>query len=395
MMACSFDERPERSARVSDVMSSGTRVAVRHDALHEASAKLADGYDALGERTPLHVSGMSHRSPMIRSLGVLFLAPGASARLLFAAQVPRRRRFGLTSSIGISLSPNQVAERSWSRMGEKPSDGQKQSSGRTPRANTATSAPPGKRLVATQRGQASSKRAGRTKKGAQLSLPRTGGWGGKRRGAGRKRSTPNASSRVTHAPRPVHKGRHPVHVTLRAKPGLPSFRKQRVQRLLAEVLRDQRRRRYSDDFRVIHYSIQANHLHLIVEADTERARGYDPLRSGISGLEIAVARRLNLMLRRKGKVWADRYHRRDPKTPKETRSGLAYVFDNYTHHGERSFGEGVLDLYSSACMFDGWEGPHFVPDESDRWLWPVCRARTWLLRQGYLVHGRLTITPTR
>ena len=59
-----------------------------------------------------------------------------------------------------------------------------------------------------------------------------------------------------HAKRPVHKGRHPVHVTLRAKAGLPSFRQQRVQRLLADVLRDQRRRRYVDDFRVVHDSIQ-------------------------------------------------------------------------------------------------------------------------------------------
>jgi hypothetical protein len=104
-----------------------------------------------------------------------------------------------------------------------------------------------------------------------------------------------------------------------------------VVRLFTEVLRDQRRRRYKDDFRVIHFSIQSNHLHLIVEADTERAKGrYEPLRSGVSGLEIAFARRLNRMLRRKGKVWADRYHRRDLKTPTETAIGLSYVFNNYT-----------------------------------------------------------------
>jgi putative transposase len=166
-----------------------------------------------------------------------------------------------------------------------------------------------------------STRKRRPKKGEQLALPRTGGWGGKRRGAGRKRWDANMAgsrSRVVHTPRPVHKGRHPVHVTLRAKPGLPSFRQQRIQRLVAEVLRDQRRRRYRNDFRIVHYSIQSNHLHLVVEADTERAKGYKPLRSGVSGFEIAFARRLNLLLRRRGKVWADRYHRHDLKTPKET-----------------------------------------------------------------------------
>ena len=238
----------------------------------------------------------------------------------------------------------------------------------------------------------------RSKKGEQLTLGRTGGWGGKRRGAGRKRTDggrlgSRSGSRVVHDKRPVHKGRHPVHVTLRAKAGLPSFRQQRVQRLLADVLRDQRRRRYKDDFRVVHYSIQGNHLHLVVEADSERAEGYQPLRAGISGLAIAFARRLNMMLRRRGKIWADRYHRRDLKTPKETRFGLAYLFGNYTHHGEKSYGDGVLDIFASGCVFDGWEGAHFVPAEGERWRWPVCRAETWLMRQGYRVHGKLTINP--
>ncbi len=238
------------------------------------------------------------------------------------------------------------------------------------------------------------KKPKKPKKGEQLSLPRTGGWGGKRRGAGRKPSNPDARSRVSHAKRPVHKGRHPVHVTLRAKTGLPSLRQQRVQRILADVLRDQRKRRYKDHFRVNHYSIQGNHLHLIVEADTESAPGYDPLRAGVSGFAIALGRRLNFLLGRKGKVWVDRYHRHDLATPKETWNALSYVFGNYTHHGVRSFGEGVLDLYASGCVFDGWDGPHYVPDESDRWRFPVCPAETWLLRHGYRVHGPLTITPT-
>jgi REP element-mobilizing transposase RayT len=243
-------------------------------------------------------------------------------------------------------------------------------------------------------GDAAAKRpVARRRPGEQLELPKTGGWGGARRGAGRKRAA-GERSRVEHARRPPHKGRHPVHVTLRAKTGLPSFRKQRVHRLLAEVLQDQRKRRYKDDFRVLHFSIQGNHLHLIVEADSERGDGgYRPLRAGISGLEIAFARRLNRMLGRTGKVWADRYHRHDLKTPREMSRGLAYVFGNYTHHGEWSYGDGVLDVFSSAWLFDGWAGPHVVFDDSERWWWPICPARSWLASCGYLKHGRLTIVP--
>lgn len=240
-------------------------------------------------------------------------------------------------------------------------------------------------------------RTTRAKPPKQLELPLTSGWGGARRGAGRRPAAPKARSRVPHAKRPKHVGRHPVHVTLRAKHGLPSFRQQLIHRLLAGVLRDQRRRRYQSTFRVLHFSIQANHLHLIVEADTERAAadGYKPLRFGVSGLEIAFAKRLNRLLHRKGKVWADRYHRHDLKTPRETWFGLAYVFGNYTHHGERSYGAGVVDLFSSACMFDGWAEEHFVPLRADRWRWPVCRAQTWLARVGYRKHGLLPLVPSR
>jgi hypothetical protein len=165
--------------------------------------------------------------------------------------------------------------------------------------------------------------------------------------------------------------------------------------MFAEVLRGQRKRKYEGEFRVVHFSVQANHLHLVVEADSERAQngGYDALRAGLSGLAIAFARRLNMILRRKGSVWADRYHRHDLKTPREVHRALGYVFGNYTHHGERSYGEGVLDLHSSAWLFDGWDGAHVTFEDAERWRWPVCRARTWLLSLGYRKHGLLKIRP--
>ena len=133
----------------------------------------------------------------------------------------------------------------------------------------------------------------------------------------------------------------------------------------------------------------------MIEADTERAaaQGYNAMRSGVSGFEIAFARRLNMMLRRKGKVWDDRYFRRDLKTPRETAIGYGYIFDNFTHHGEWSFGDGVLDLHSSAWLFDGWDRPHVMFHQGERWRWPICRAATWLARVGYLKHGPLAITP--
>jgi hypothetical protein len=172
-----------------------------------------------------------------------------------------------------------------------------------------------------------------------------------------------------------------VHVTLRAESGLPSFRAEIVEKTFCRVLTLQKTRRYEPAFQVVHFSIQKDHLHLVVEADDAA------LRTGISGLMISFARRLNRRLGRKGRVWGDRYHRHDLTTPREVRNTLNYVFNNLKKHGVRVIGSGFADPYSSAPRFDGWAVP-IVP-YLDTEPWPAVRSRTWLLAQGWKKHGLL------
>jgi putative transposase len=80
-------------------------------------------------------------------------------------------------------------------------------------------------------------------------------------------------------------------------------------------------------FRVIHFSVQRDHIHIIVEADHTEA-----LSRGLSGLLIRVARALNRALGRRGPVWGDRYHARALRTPAETRFGILYVLQNWKKH---------------------------------------------------------------
>jgi REP element-mobilizing transposase RayT len=145
---------------------------------------------------------------------------------------------------------------------------------------------------------------------------------------------------------------------------------------MRRVLTKQSRRDYAGEFQVVHFSIQDDHVHLIVEA-TEEA-----LSTGIRGFAIAFARGLNQLLDRKGKVWGDRHHRRDLTTPTETRNTLLYVLQNYVHHGMKTFGDGVVDLYSSAPRFDGWADAHAVLVEAEPW--PKPKPRTWMLASGWL-----------
>jgi REP element-mobilizing transposase RayT len=172
-------------------------------------------------------------------------------------------------------------------------------------------------------------------------------------------------------------------VTLRARSGLPSFRRQSVQALLEHVLARQLLRAYAGSFQIVHFSIQSNHLHLLVEATDKRT-----MRSGVSGLVIAFAKKLNQLLGTTGKVWRDRYHARDLETPAEVRSALVYVLQNFKKHGTVTHGGPIVDHHSSAPELDGWRGP-VVSMSDGRVRWKPRRPRTWLLDEGWRIHGLL------
>ena len=101
-------------------------------------------------------------------------------------------------------------------------------------------------------------------------------------------------------------------------------------------------------FRITHFSVQEDHLHLIVEAD-----GPGPLSSGAIGLSVRVAAGVNRVLGRRGRVCGDRYHARALTTPREVRNAIVYVLMNVKKH-RPPFGL-RLDPCSSAPWFDGFE----------------------------------------
>ena len=215
----------------------------------------------------------------------------------------------------------------------------------------------------------------------QLPLPfRRSGRGGARPGAGRKR----ASRELPHAPRPKLDARKPLHVTVRVRSGLPSLREQAlVRRLRANLTRAKER----FGARVVHYSIQRDHLHLIVEADDRRA-----LSRAMRGLGVRVARGVNGVLGCEGRVIADRYHAGALGTPREVRNALRYVLLNARRHGR----DALFDRASSAAAFDGWsrgDPSAVLPEEELRAIRAsVARPRTWLSMVGWRRHGALDPT---
>jgi hypothetical protein len=162
---------------------------------------------------------------------------------------------------------------------------------------------------------------------------------------------------------------------MRALPGLPSLRGAR----LFPALRRGLAVASNAGFRIPHFSVQANHVHLLIEADDGRA-----FERGMQGLAIRLAKAINRQLGRAGRVWADRYHRRALRTRREVRNGLVYVLLNGRKHGVSGPG---IDPYSSGAWFGGWR----EPIEPPRLPAPVARPRTWLLRVGWRRGGSIGV----
>ena len=196
----------------------------------------------------------------------------------------------------------------------------------------------------------------------------------RRKKPGRK---PGPKRGVPHAKRPRHVRWNPLHITLRAIHGLASFRQQRVYLAFLRAFRTTR----FEDFRIVEFSVQTNHLHLVVEAESNEA-----LTRGMKSFAVRANRLFNAVTgRRRGKVWAGRYHRTDLKTPRQVRNALVYCINNGRKHGVVTGTKLVIDACSSAPWFTGWTMTRTVR-EGPR---PTELPRTALLGRLWQKHGRI------
>lgn len=184
---------------------------------------------------------------------------------------------------------------------------------------------------------------------------------------------------MAHRIRADFPSRHPLHITSRFVAGLPSARRGDVFRVLRGALRD---KRVYEGFRLVHFSVQSNHLHLLVEAQD---RGH--LARGMQSVLITIAKRLNTWWGRKGQVVGERFFGRALRTPREVRHALAYVLCNGRKHGIR-WGRGEPDPFSSGRWFDGWKERSAERLDASS---PVARARSWLLVRGWRRCGLVPI----
>jgi REP element-mobilizing transposase RayT len=246
------------------------------------------------------------------------------------------------------------------------------------------------------------------KRHTQLALPKLDKngqhRGGARAGAGRKPKDGIKRSRrgEPHKARPLGKPRFPRHAVLRVLPVVGNLRKRHLYSALrlATIAIALRELAYDDAngaFRIVHISIQKTHIHMLVEADNKLA-----MSRGMQSFMISAAKHINrafsdkmkLAERRRGAVFADRYHQEIIETPRQARHALSYVLNNWRKHREDREAHGCeVDPFSTGAHFMGWRerGDEVVSRGRDIYE-PliVYFPKTWLLSEGWKKAGTIS-----
>ena len=216
--------------------------------------------------------------------------------------------------------------------------------------------------------------------GEQLFFPVKGMRKNRRRG--RKRlGRPRTSRFVMHRTRQRFCRARPVGITIRVTERVWSLRRHKLYPVVRRVFCQVAQR---PGFRICHFSVMSNHIHLIVEA-----KDRDALTNAMRRLGIRLALHINKRMgAKKGRVYADRYHERPLGSPAEVKNALGYVLCNYRRHSDSRVPPHWLDPCSSGEFFDGWRGrPRpLQPQRGD----PVRPPRTWLLSQGWRRRGLIS-----
>jgi REP element-mobilizing transposase RayT len=206
-------------------------------------------------------------------------------------------------------------------------------------------------------------------------------------GAAGRKARPERVGLLAHLTRERHRWYQPVHVTARTVRLAPNLRSQSIFAALREILA----RASEKGFRLIHFSVQGNHLHFIAEADdgTAFARGVQRLLS-------RVAMAVNALARRSGKLWRDRHHREPLTTPSQVRNAYVYVLFNLRKHELASGSPSIaaleaVDPCSSTKWFDAWSSRAPAPPEMHASAGPpiVASPITWLAERGWKTRGLL------
>lgn len=150
--------------------------------------------------------------------------------------------------------------------------------------------------------------------------------------AGRK---PIHDKGIRHISRPTLRRPSSLHLTVKVLRNKAEIKNKSVLKLLRHAIQRAR----LQGLKIIHYSLEYDHVHLLIEAENNHILG-----KGMQALGVSLSKGINRLKNLKGAVYKHRYHFRQITSPRQLKNVLGYIFNNGVKHGTAS---SIVNPYNS------------------------------------------------
>lgn len=126
-----------------------------------------------------------------------------------------------------------------------------------------------------------------------------------------------------------------LHLTIKVRENKADIQNKRILKALHYAIRRARLK----GLKIVHYTLEYNHVHLLVESVDNKI-----LHKGMQAFGITIAKAINKIKRTKGAVYKNRYHLRVIDSPRQLKNVLHYIFSNGVKHKRTN---SQIDLFNS------------------------------------------------
>lgn len=147
---------------------------------------------------------------------------------------------------------------------------------------------------------------------------------------------------IRHIARDEIKKLTPLHLTIKIEKDKAGLKNKFILKSLHSSIKKARK----IGLKIIHYTLEYDHVHLLVETDNKTA-----LARGMQSFGISFSKSINKIKKAQGKVFKTRYHYRKLKTPAEVKNVFNYIFGNSLKHKKAI---SIVSPYNSLMAIDNF-----------------------------------------
>lgn len=140
---------------------------------------------------------------------------------------------------------------------------------------------------------------------------------------------------IRHTKRLVFNLPSAFHITIKVRDNKADIKNKRILQSLHHAIKRAR----LQGVRVLHFTLEYNHVHLVIESSNHKE-----LHKGMQAFGISLAKKINKLKNLKGTVYKNRYHQKLLKSRSEFKNAVQYVFGNGVKHKRAS---SKLDPFNS------------------------------------------------